>query len=197
MRQDKGELTNCPTNKKVVFGTRNNYNLASLHASSVLFVCTNIFFSLANCSIWLKLPTWTNFLVYVEKLDLSWFFVNCYVLFNRVVSLWHSSSRTCVISKGKVSLLDCYQTEIFLAVTGLWCSGKVNLLALKIFSNVIVTSHCLCAFLYLFSSANISPVIFVLHLQDWWCVGKRETSFPVDQLWLIYLLPSLWPYYKG
>ena len=33
----------------------------------------------------------------------------------------------------------------------------------------------------------------VLHLQDWWCVGKRETSFPVNKLWLIYLPPSLWP----
>jgi len=31
----------------------------------------------------------------------------------------------------------------------------------------------------LFSSANILLVRFVLHLQDWWCVGKRETSFPV------------------
>ena len=45
------------------------------------------------------------------------------------------------------------------------------------FSNVVVTSHSSCVFLYLFSSANISPVRFVLHLQDWWCVGKRETSF--------------------
>jgi len=33
------------TNKKVVFGTKNNYNLASLHASSILFVCTKNFFS--------------------------------------------------------------------------------------------------------------------------------------------------------
>ena len=44
MKQEKGELTNCPTNKKVVFGTRNNCNLASLNASSVLFVCTKFFF---------------------------------------------------------------------------------------------------------------------------------------------------------
>jgi len=48
-------------------------------------------------------------------------------------------------------------------------------------------------FLYLFSSANISPEGFVSHLQDWWCVGKLETSFPVNKLWLIYLPPSLWP----
>jgi len=48
-------------------------------------------------------------------------------------------------------------------------------------------------FLYLFSTANISPVRFVLHLQDWWCVRIRETSFPVNKLWLIYLPPSLWP----
>ena len=27
----------------------------------------------------------------------------------------------------------------------------------------------------------------------WLCVGKRETSFPVNKLWLIYLPPSLWP----
>ena len=58
------------------------------------------------------------------------------------------------------------------------------------FSDVIVTSHSSCVFL---SSANISPVRFVLHLQDWWCAGKRETSFPVNKLWLIYLPPSLWP----
>jgi len=43
MRQDKGTLTNCPTIKKVVFGTRNNYNLASLHVSNVLFVCKKFF----------------------------------------------------------------------------------------------------------------------------------------------------------
>ena len=45
----------------------------------------------------------------------------------------------------------------------------------------------------LFSNANISHVRFVLHLQDWWCVRKRETSFPVNKLRLIDLLPSLWP----
>jgi len=28
---------------------------------------------------------------------------------------------------------------------------------------------------------------------DWWCVRKRETSFSVNKLWLIYLPPSLWP----
>jgi len=44
MRQEKGELMNCPTNKKVVCGTRNNYNLASLHVSNVLLVCKKIFF---------------------------------------------------------------------------------------------------------------------------------------------------------
>jgi len=110
-----------------------------------------------------------------------------------MVSLWHSSSRTYVISWGKVSLLHRYQTPIFLAVTGWWGSGEVSLLASKILSNVVVTSHSSCVFLYLFSSANISPVRFVLHLQDWWCVGKRETSFSVNKLWLIYLPPSLWP----
>jgi len=44
--------------------------------------------------------------------------VKCYALFNRVVSLWHSSSRTCVISRGKVSILDRYQTQIYLAMVG-------------------------------------------------------------------------------
>ena len=132
--------------------------------------------------------------MYVGRLGLSWFFVNCYALFYRVDSLWHASSRTCVISRGKVSLLDRCQTLIFLAVTGLWWSVKVSLLASKkIFSNVVVTSHSSCVFLYLFSSADILLVRFVLHLQDWWCVGKRETSFPVNKLWLIYLPPSLWP----
>jgi len=47
------------------------------------------------------------------------FFMNCYALFNRMVSLWHSSSRTCVITRGKVSFLDRYQMPIFLAVTSL------------------------------------------------------------------------------
>jgi len=73
----------------------------------------------------------------------------------RVVFLWHSSSRPCVNSKGKVSLLDRYQTQIFLAVTGLWGSGRVSLSASKILSNVVVTSHSSCVFLYFFSSANI------------------------------------------
>jgi len=62
----------------------------------------------------------------------------------------------------------------------------------KFFSNVVATSHSSCVFLYLFSSGNISPVRFVLNLQDWRCVGKGETSFPVNKLWLIYLPPSLW-----
>ena len=105
MRQEKGEWTNCPTIKKVVFGTQ------------------GITKNWIHCT----LP------MYVEKLGLSWFFVNCYALFNRVVSLWHSSSRTCVISRGKVSLLDRYQTQISLAVAGLWGSGKVSLSASKNF----------------------------------------------------------------
>jgi len=98
----------------------------------------------------------------------------------------------CVIFRGNVSLLDRYQTLIFSAVTVLWGSGKVSLLASKIFSNAVVTSHSSCVFLYLFSSSNISPVRLVSHLQDWWCVGKCETSFPVNKLWLIYLQPSFW-----
>jgi len=97
------------------------------------------------------------------------------------------------LCRGKVSFLDRYQTQIFLAVTGLWGSGKGSLLASKMFSTVVATSHSSCFFLYLFSSANISPVRSVLYLQGWWCVGKRETSFPVNKLWLIYLPPSLWP----
>jgi len=47
MRQEKGELTNCSTNKEVVVETRNIYNLAPLHTSSVLFVCTKIFVQLS------------------------------------------------------------------------------------------------------------------------------------------------------
>jgi len=82
----------------------------------------------------------------------------------------------------KVLLLSRCQTQVFLAVTGLWGPGKVNFLASKIFSNVVVTSHSSCVFLYSFSSANISSVRFVLHLQDWWCVDKRETSFPVNKV---------------
>jgi len=48
-----------------------------------------------------------------------------------------------------VSFLDRYQTQIFLAMTGLWGSGNVSLLASKIFSNVVVTSHSSRVFLYL------------------------------------------------
>jgi len=88
-----------------LFGTRNNYKLASLHASSVS---------------WKARP----FLIFRELLR------SC---LNRVASLWHSPSRTCVISRGKVSLLDRCQTQISLAVTGLWGSGKVSLLASKKF----------------------------------------------------------------
>jgi len=35
IKQEKEELTNCQTIKEVVFGTRNNYKLASLHACNV------------------------------------------------------------------------------------------------------------------------------------------------------------------
>jgi len=132
--------------------------------------------------------------MYVERLCLSWFFVNCYALFkSRGFSLALVIAHVCYLQRKSVFVDRC-QTQIFLAVTGLWGSGKVSLLASKsFFSNVVATSHSSCVFLYLFSSANISPIRFVLHLQDWWGVGKRETSFTDKKLWLIYLLPSLWP----
>ena len=56
------------------------------------------------------------------------------------------------------------ETRTFLAVTGLWSSEEVSLLASKFIGSVAVTSHSSCVFLHLFSSANISPVRFVLHL---------------------------------
>ena len=131
--------------------------------------------------------------MYVGKLGLSWFFVNCYALFYCEGSLWHTSSRTCVITRGKVSLLDRCQTLIFLAVTGLWCSGKVSLLASKKnLSIVVVTSHSSCVFHYLFSSANILLVRFGLHLQDWWCVGQRETTCLPPSLWPLTMRCSKW-----
>ena len=99
-----------------------------------------------------------------------------------VRSLPGTRHRARVLSPEEVSSSDHYQTPIFLAVTGLWGSGKVSLLASKIFSTVVVTSHSSRVLPHLFSSANISPVRFDLHLQDWWCVGKRETSFPVNKL---------------
>jgi len=37
MKQEKGELTNCPNNQ-AVFGTRKNWKLASLYTTNVLFV---------------------------------------------------------------------------------------------------------------------------------------------------------------
>ena len=43
---------------------------------------------------------------------------------------WKARACNCC-SRGKVSLLDRCQTQIFLAVTGLWGSGEVSLLALK------------------------------------------------------------------
>ena len=132
--------------------------------------------------------------MYVGRLGLSWFFVNCYALFYRVGSLWHASSRTCVTSKGKVSVRPLPNTDF---LSSDWfmmlLEGQPFSFGKKNFSDVVVTSHSLCVFLYLFSSANIFLVRFVLHLQDWWCVGKCETSFPVNKLWLIYLPPSLWP----
>jgi len=48
----------------------------------------------------------------------------------------------------------------------------------QIFSNVFVTSHSSCVFLYLVSSANISPERFVLYLQDWWCVENAKLVSP-------------------
>ena len=45
-----------------------------------------------------------------------------------------------------------------------------------------------------FVTTVLWSILHLLHLnKDWWCVGKRETSFPVNKLWLIYLPPSLWP----
>jgi len=46
---------------------------------------------------------------------------------------------------------------------------------------------------FFFTCFQVPTFRFVLHLQDWWCIGKRKTSFPINELWLIYLLPSLWP----
>ena len=71
-----------------------------------------------------------------------------------------------------------------------------GLLCLKAYYGIL--QLCLKAYygfkgLQLLFKANISPVRFVLHLQKWLCVGKRETSFPLNKLWLIYLPPSLWP----
>ena len=141
----------------------------------VIWVRSHIFFVSTTSLLTRRGNIYSTLPMYVERLGLSWFFVNCYALFNRMVSLWHSSSRTCVISRGKVSFLDRYQTQIFLAVTGLWGSGKVRFLAWKFFSNVIVISQSSCVFLYLFSSANISPLRFVLHQwrsEVWWCPGR-------------------------
>jgi len=126
--------------------------------------------------------------MYVGSLGLSWFFVNCYALFYRVASLWY----VCCLQRKNVFVRPL-PNAYFLVVTGLWGSGRVSLLASKMLSTVFGTSHSSCVFLYLFSSANISPVRYVFHWQDWWCVGKRETSFPVNELWLINLPPSLWP----
>jgi len=161
------------------------------NSSSVLFVCTKIFFSVKLIVLfdW-NYPLEQTSLKSSYFLDFSWPDTLCLIAW---FLFGTRSSRTCVISGGKVSLLDRYQTPIFLAVTGVWGSGKVSLLASKMFTNVVVTCHGSCVFLYLLPSANISPVSIVLHLQDWWCVGKRETSFPVNKLWLIYLLPCLWP----
>ena len=50
-----------------------------------------------------------------------------------------------------------------------------------------------------FAFSNASSVLIQIDFirfylnKDWYCVGKRETSFPVNKLWLICLPPSLWP----
>jgi len=130
----------------------------------------------------------------VERLGLSWFFMNCYALFkSRGFSLAYVIAHVCYLQRKSVFVrplpnADFLSSDWFMRL--LW--GQPFSFK-KIFSNVVVTSNSSCVFLYLFSSVNISPVRFVLHLQDWWCVGKRETSFPVNKLWLIYLPPSLWP----
>jgi len=108
--------------------------------------------------------------------------VNCYALF----IAWFLSGtrhRARVLSPEEVSFLDRHQTPIFLAVAGWWGSGKISLLASKIFSNVVVTSYTSCGFLYLFSSANISPVRFVLHLHftGLMMCWKTRNYFPRQQ----------------
>ena len=47
----------------------------------------------------------------------------------------------------------------------------------------------------LFSSNyhTIECKFYLAILQNWWCVAKRETTFPFNKLWPIYLPPSLWP----
>ena len=101
MKQKEGELTNCQTIKEIVFGTRSNKKLTWLHAFHV------------------RLKAWP-FSIFRELLRLS------------LIAWLRSdvkSSRTCV--RRKVSLLDRCQTQIFLAVTGLWGSGEVSLSASK------------------------------------------------------------------
>ena len=49
-------------------------SVSIFHPMYCLFV-PKFFFSWANWSIWSKLTTWTNFVVYVERLGLSWFFL--------------------------------------------------------------------------------------------------------------------------
>jgi len=58
--------------------------------------------------------------MYVERLGISQFFVNCYALFKSLVLLSgvrHRARALC--PEEKCLLLDCCQTQIFLAVTGL------------------------------------------------------------------------------
>ena len=112
---------------------------------------------------------------YVESRGLCWSFVKCYARFCHVVCLLHSSSHKRVISRAKVPLLGRYQMTVFLAVAGLrlWARQPFS------FTNcttVVVTSRSSCFFLYLFSSVNISPVRFVLHLQDWWSMRWKTRN---------------------
>jgi len=131
---------------------------------------------------------------YVERLCLSWFFVNWYALFkSRGFSLALVTAHVCCLQRKSVFVRPLTNADFLSSYwfMRLWEGQPFSFE--KIFNNVVATSHSSCVFLYLFSSANISPVRFVLNLQDWWYVGKRETSFPVNKLWLIYLPPSLWP----
>jgi len=81
--------------------------------------------------------------------------------------------------------------KIFLAVTGLWGSGKVSLLASKKF----VVMSLQLATVRVFS-------LLVFKCQHFACkicltftglMMRCETSFSLNKLWLIYLPPSLWP----
>ena len=84
------------------------------------------------------------FIIQNERLIKVGFLFSKYIIFSMRVTNWNY-----ITDKSDITM-----------------QSDITMHSKKFFSNVVATSHSSCVFLYLFSSDNISPVRFVLHLQD-------------------------------